>query len=182
MSDFPKPGLYPFPVGLLSPSCDSCPCGDATVGTSQAWNGGAVWPVANTAIFVPVLVPFRARIFQLGIYNGAAVSGNVDVGLYDEQGKRLISSGSQVQAGVSALQMFDVADTDVGPGLIYIASVLSNIVGAVFRSAPPAQLLRALGVRQQTLGALPLPANATFETLTQQFVPYAFAVYQSAVF
>jgi hypothetical protein len=55
------------------------------------------------------------------VLNGATASGNMDVGIYDYAGTRLVSSGSTAQSGTSAFQDFDITDTLLGPGIFYLA-------------------------------------------------------------
>jgi hypothetical protein len=182
MSDWPRSGNYPYPIGIISPASDSCQVGDAVISSNQAINTSTTWPVTRLVMYVPILIPFRARIFQLAFHNGSAVSGNVEVGIYDELGNKLVSSGSQTQTGVSTLQLFDIADTDIGPGVIYLASVIDNTTGTGLRAGTAAQLLRVCGMQQQTLGAMPMATTATFTAYAQAWVPMMCAVYQSATF
>lgn len=136
----------------------------------------AVWPTANKAFYYPFLVteaPWTVR--RIGVRNGTAVSGNLDVGVYDSEGNRLVSSGSTAQAGTSATQWLDVTDTTLLPGLYYLALALDNVTGTFVRLASlTADQLRSMGVFVQT-SAFPLPASATFAVADAAYVPVFFA-------
>jgi hypothetical protein len=104
-------------------------------------------------------------------YNGATAANNIDVGIYDAAGTRLVSAGSTAQAGTSDLQLFDVTDTLLGPGLFYFAVSFDGTTGTVFRHVVSQNFGQALGVCQQTASAHPLPATATFAANAFQIVP-----------
>lgn len=130
------------------------------------------WPTANTAVFVPFHVYTPTVVKQIGWFNGSAVSGNVDCGIYDAAGTRLISTGSTAQAGVSTIQTVDVTDTLLGPGLFYMAFAADNITATVIGIVPTLQRGRVLGLVEMAT-AFALPATATFATLTGNVVPFA---------
>lgn len=119
---------------------------------------------SNQAEFIPFRLVAAISVVKLFVYNGATVSGNIDVGIYDKDGNRLVSSGTTAQAGVNSIQAFDVTDTAIGPGLFYLAVVLDNATGTVFQwvlgSIAQGQ---ALGLATET-SAFPLPATATMTT------------------
>lgn len=131
----------------------------------------ATWPAANRAIFVPFRTAVPILVRQLFNCNGATASGNIDVGIYDRVGTRLVSAGSTAQAGTSVLQVFNVTDTLIGPGQFYFAVALDNTTGTITRQAPPNVLqTRALGLVQMA-SAFPLPATATFATVANVHIP-----------
>ena len=51
---------------------------------SLATPASATFPSANRAILVPFVVTEDCTVVKLWAYNGAAVSGNIDLGIYDE--------------------------------------------------------------------------------------------------
>lgn len=132
------------------------------------------YPSANRAYYVPFLVysVFVARF--MAIANGATINGNVDVGIYDDQFNRLVSTGSTVHANASLIQTFDITDTTLYPGLYYLAlvssSVTATIQGAV-TAAGGAPILGAGGVLMEALGATTLPDPATPIAVTGVFCP-----------
>lgn len=140
----------------------------------------AVWPTANLAIAVPAELHVGQTINQLMISNGAAVSGNVDAGLYLPDGTRIVSKGSTAQAGTSVIQALDVTDTYVAPGLIYMVQAMDNTTGTFQRPATPAVTAGAMGVLQMAT-AFPLPATMTFAAMAQVGVPNISAFFRTVV-
>jgi hypothetical protein len=122
----------------------------------------AAWVNANRAIYVPFRIPMAVLCNQMFTYNGATASNNIDIGLYDHTGKRLVSMGSTAQSGTNAIQLFNIADLWLGPGLFYMAMAMDGATGTVFGSAtyniPDAT---GLGIAIQET-AFALPATATF--------------------
>src|SRR3972149_4026032 len=117
----------------------------------------AVWPTANKALYVPFRIGKPVLVKKLFLINGATVSGNVDVGIYDAAGTRLISAGSTAQAGASALQQFDIADTLLGWGLFYMALAVRNVTATALGTATLVfSELHHLGMGMPTSAFLPL--------------------------
>lgn len=174
------PASYAQPMGghVISASSPES-LGVALVGiTGQA---SASWPVANTAYFVPFVLSRAITIAQMFCLNGTAVSGNVDVGIYSADGARLVSSGSTAQSGTSTIQLFDIADTTIGPGQFYLAMVMDNTTGTHGRFAPAASAVgRALGVLEMA-SAFPLSATVTFAALSSASIPMVGATPKAVV-
>lgn len=139
---------------------------------------GTAWPTANTAIYFPVIVTEDCTITKLFVFNGATVSGNIDVGVYDSSGTKKISAGSTAQAGTNVLQEFNVADTAITAGLYYVGVALDNTTGTLSKRGIPNLGISAteggqsLGIAEQT-SAFPLPATATFAALSSDYLPTA---------
>lgn len=139
----------------------------------------AVWPTALKAFFFPFNVSGSSeeapRAYTGAILmNGAAVSGNVDIGIYDSLGNKIANVGSTAQAGTTAPQRINFATpVQLKPGRYYLAIVLDNTTGATVRWAPTAQTARGAGVRELVLGALPLPASVSaWVGATAGYVPW----------
>lgn len=137
--------------------------------------GTANWPTANLAIYTPFRLSSAVRVAQLWWHNGTVVGPpNVDAGIYafGEDGglRRLVSTGSTAQGSSSVLQVVDVTDIELPPGLYAHALVVSANSSGMFRSAPGTQLLRAIGVVSQA-SALPLPATGTAAAATASYLP-----------
>lgn len=128
------------------------------------------FPVANDAIFVPFYLHQATLIKRLFCSNGTVVSGNVDVGIYTEDGALIVSSGSVAHAGTSDLQFFDVTDIVLGPGRYYMAIAMDNTTGTIFRANLSVSQQRSLGMAKQA-SAFPLPASATLAVVTSGFLP-----------
>lgn len=130
----------------------------------------ATFPASNDALFVPFTLKQSVLVKRLFAINGGAVSGNIDVGLYSEDGARVVSSGSTAQSGTSAPQFFDVTDLVIGPGRYYFAVAMDNTTGTIFRANTPVARMQAMGCAKQAT-AFALPSSATFATVTATFIP-----------
>lgn len=140
----------------------------------------AVWPTANKALYVPFSVQSPITVTQFFWENGGTLSGNVDVGIYDLGGKRLVSSGSVAQSGTSVIQSVDTTDLLLQAGAYYLAMAMDNGTGQIGRWSPSAAYGRALGLAEQAT-AFPLPATATFAALTVGAIPGVFGTLRSFV-
>jgi hypothetical protein len=133
------------------------------------------WPTANLAMFVPVALSEAITVVKMAWMNGATVSGNVDVGIYDAAGNRLVSIGSTAQAGVTNSQVVDVADTLLSAGRYYLGLAMDNITGTMRMSAPDTLgTVKAMGVLQMA-AAFPLPLAAVFAAAANTRVPQIWA-------
>lgn len=148
--------------------------GDFAITVGAAGGGStpssAAFPAANDAIFVPVHIKQATLIKRLFCSNGGTASGNVDVGIYTEDGARIVSSGSTAQAGTTVPQFFDITDFILGPGRYYFAVAMDNGTGTLFRANITALRLSAIGMAKMAT-AFPLPATATLATVTAAFLP-----------
>jgi hypothetical protein len=93
------------------------------------------WPSANAAHLFPFLLSERTRIRRLWCFNGATVSGNIDMGIYAANHSTpflLVSSGSIAQAGANAVQSAAV-DITLGPGRYLFALACGNTTATFFR-------------------------------------------------
>lgn len=125
----------------------------------------STWPTANKAYFIPFSVFAPITIVKMFVINGGTASGNIDVGIYDRGGSRLVSSGSTAQSGTSAVQEFNITDTLLLPGLYYLACAMDNTTGTLDLWNPATALARVMGVVEQT-SAFALPSSATFASLS----------------
>ena len=124
--------------------------------------GSGAWTTANLALFIPFIISVPTTIVGGGPYNGTTLSGGFDVGVYDEQGNKLVSSGSVSSVGTSAWQVVSLTSTTLNPGTYYMALGFGSGTATVFTVvAGNNSALRCSGVLSQT-SALPLPAKATF--------------------
>jgi hypothetical protein len=188
MSEWSKDNVDQTPFGALSTGGEGSSLYDYCQATNAQFGAGAGWGTANLAVFAPVTLRSAVTVYQLGWINGTAVVGNLDVGIYDKVGNRLVSSGSTAQSGVSSVQTVDTADTTLLPGVYYLAMSSDTASGnAIYRVAfsPTGNIGRGYGMLQQTASAFPLPATATFvgigSTGAALSVPLIFGAIESAV-
>ena len=140
----------------------------------------ATWVAANRAILVPVYIPDWGTVVKLFMANGTVVSGNIDMGLYDESFNRLVSIGSTAQSGTSDLQVFDITDTTIGPGRYYLAGVLDNVTGTVMRNGSSLYGQRASGLCEMG-SAFALPTTNTPGSMSNAFLPLMGLTYRTTV-
>lgn len=128
---------------------------------------------AAAAYAIPVWLPRPKLIKRLAVLNGAAVAGNVDVGIYlpeamDRYGsqrpsKLLVSSGATAQAGTSQWQVLNISDVSLPMGLYFLAVKYTNIA---------ATFLRSYGYAfNTTSGAGVLPTPGAWQGYTPLYVP-----------
>lgn len=165
MSDFP--GFGGFSSTIISSrdrKYGPWPTGTAT--------NNAVWTTANIARYYPVLVPEPTIVTKIAVRIGTS-SGNLDLGIYDEQGVRLVSSGSTAMAATSTMQVIDITDTLLTPGVYYLAIAVDNTTASFNNinnsTGPLAGACSMMGIRQEA-SAFPLPATATFAATTSDYL------------
>lgn len=167
MPDFPGVLMNPQPISVATFSQTS-DAGEASVFFGQA-AGNAVWPAANRAIYVPVKVEMPMTVYTMGVIVGAQ-SGNLDVGVYDEKGNRLVSSGSTAVGSVG-FQSINIADTALNVGVYFLAMCVSNTTASFTRWGTAAVALQTVGVQQQAVGVVTLPDPATFANPASSYLP-----------
>lgn len=129
----------------------------------------AVWTTTRRVIYTPINMPsaFTAEGFMW--WNGTAVSGNVDCGLFSSvdglPADKLASTGSTAQSGTSSWQFTAAASPVALPaGQYFLALMLDNTTGRIFRWAITTfgSYLRLTGACMETMGAgSTLPSTAT---------------------
>jgi hypothetical protein len=132
--------------------------------------GAGAWPAADRALYIPFIIEAPVPVTQIAWENGATLNGNVDVGIYDLAGKRLVSLGSTAQAGASVVQVGDITDTPLNQGVYYMAMASSSATATFARVQPGSIGVRAGGGLQQAT-AFPLPSSATFAAVASSFLP-----------
>jgi hypothetical protein len=122
----------------------------------------ATWPSANLLIGYPFRIFSPTLITKLWVANGATASGNLDLGIYDERGTKIVSSGSTAQSGANVLQAPDITDTWLGPGDYYCCCAMNGTTGTTLTTTW-GHLSQGYALGQvQMVTAFPLPATATF--------------------
>ena len=167
MAEFPKQFAFPDPLPVISTSSPAALLGGMNyTGTALS----ATWPTSNLAIFVPFILTRPYIVTNLFCINGATASGNIDIGIYSEDGTRLVSKGSTAQAGTNTTQNLSVTSTELGAGLFYLALACNNTTATFNRYSTAANTHGAYGTAQMA-SAFALPATATFATTGQSYIP-----------
>lgn len=118
------------------------------------WTG-----MANRAFYYPFRLGRGITTTLAFLYNGVAVAGNFDIGVYSVAGARIGATGAIAQAGVTQVQTQALA-ISFGPGTFYLALSMSDATARIWDSVatiatgqPMGQLIEA--------AANPLPATMT---------------------
>lgn len=167
MADFP---LGATPQSVLVSCYSPNSIGPELAAIASAAPASAAHAAANRVIFVPFTNPEPALIKKVWWYNGATASGNVDCGVFDENGVKLVSSGSVVQGTINVLQENDVTDTYIGRGRFYLALSASSGTATFFAVAPAINMCKALGMAQAA-GAVPMAATYTLAAIATAYLP-----------
>lgn len=124
-------------------------------------------PTAQLVYYTPFWLTDPVTVFKVAWGNGAAVAGNVDVGVYNADANgapatRLAAAGATAMAGVSGLQEVDTTDTILpGDSLYYLGFVATDAATAAFsRFTFALGEVEAMGVCTQA-SQTSLPATAT---------------------
>lgn len=149
---------------------------DAAYTTGQFLPTANNYVAANVGVFVPFTIPEPVLFTKLFWGNGTAVTGNLDVGLFGEDGTLLVAAGTTAQAGTSTLQVVDVTDTLLARGRYYfgLTSDTSAVGQKVLAAVPAAGIAQALGCLEDAACAPPFSTNAnpaTFAAYTRAFIP-----------
>lgn len=169
MPTFPVVGRFNYPM-MGTHSLDSV--GGLARFMNLAVQASVAWPSSNLAIYTPVVVHRPVTIAKMAVNNGSAVSGNIDVAIYSATWNRLVSAGSTAQSGTSAIQIFDITDTTLNPGLYYLGVALDNTTGTLagWSFTGGSLELRSFNVYQEA-SAFALPSAFTGAAMAQTFVP-----------
>lgn len=141
------------------------------INSTAAATASAVYSLANLAIYIPFTLESDATVTKLWWNNGTVVSGNVDAGIYDENGNAMVTKGSTAQSGTSVPQVVDVTDTLLPRGYYYFAIACDNTTATFSRYSPTTNFQQMMGVLEQTSAfALPTP-TATFAKAARSYLP-----------
>lgn len=134
--------------------------------------GSGAWPAANRALYIPMWIPVPCVATALLWPTGGTSSNNIDMGLYDYEGVKLVSIGSTAMNGtINDVQILDITDTPLSAGWVYVAGAADNTAVTILRhTLPVTTLIRAYGMVQQAT-AFALPATMTAAAVASQFIP-----------
>jgi len=158
----PLPVLTPFSIESIGSILDA-------TGFDLSIAASATWGTANMVLYVPFNITTPDTVKKMFVMNGTTPSGVTHVGIYTEDFTRMVMA-SATQAGGTAIQTFDIADTFLGVGTYYMALASTSSTFPVFRVSFSHPAIRIAGIYQQ-LTAVPLPAIGTPAIMAQGFVP-----------
>lgn len=145
--------------------------GADSIATTGSFAVTSASPVANTAYFYPVIFRTALQVQTISIYNGAVTANsNMDLGLYDEFGRLVLSTGavSQLLASASTYQKFAPSSpTMVKAGFYFAAAVYTSTSNRYATTGTQtAARGRALGLLEVASVGATLPASVTFAAKT----------------
>lgn len=170
MPDWPAPvGFWPTPTILTNVGgnaagglSDRLYWGNAVMNTSTAWL------LANLGLFYPVVLARPFFVNQMAWHNGAIITSNVDVGIYDLSGNRIVSHGGGAQTGASTIEIRNVTDTWLEPGTYFLALSCSTNTGTFLANVAANYNWRTHGVCEAT-AVYPLPSTVTLAGTTRAY-------------
>lgn len=132
--------------------------------------GAFAW-AANIAVFMPLHIPWPYPVQRLFWINGSTASSNVDIGIYREDGTSIFRKGSTAQSGASVVQYVTPTTPFIlPPGRYYLAwncdGTTARAFGNGMASASGQVVGKMCGYLTQNVGAITLPATATFAAFT----------------
>lgn len=141
----------------------------------------AVIGVANRGFFIPFWVPSAITVAQLWCQNGGTAAGNTDMGIYDATFNKVVTIGPTAQAGTSAIQYFNIADTGLSAATNYYLALVTDNTGATFgRVSVALQHLNSIGVfTDEAVGTL--PASVVPDSCAQAYIPHCGFTTRSSV-
>lgn len=137
-----------------------------TIGNSWA---SATWGTANAAIFIPFKVYHPFTYQKIFVVNGSAVSGNIDLGIYDSEKHRLGSTGSTAQSGTNAIQSMSLSGTLL-PGWYYFGVACDNTTATMIRFSSGGPRNKFSHTFTQT-SAFALPSTASHSNYSLTNIP-----------
>jgi hypothetical protein len=128
------------------------------------------YPLANLALFVPISVPVPVVVLEGWVQAGATAGGNFDIGVYDESGNRLTSSGATARVVSSHNDTTTMGNLTLLPDRVYYMAFAADGTNNYFSMIPAAGLCEGFGILEAT-SAYVLPSSVTYVKTTRAYVP-----------
>lgn len=161
-------------VSVTTFSKECCGPSLASLVRDMGYLAGGTYPVANLIIYFPFRISNPCIFTKLWWYNGASASAsyNIDMGIFSEDGTRIISTSSTAQSGSNLMQSVDITDTLLDIGTYYFGFVCDTTSANFMRcTLATGFLCPVTGILEQA-STFPLPANATFASATNNYFPF----------
>lgn len=148
------------------------------LGRFSGSSASATWPTSNLAISYPFQIARPFTAVAMFLYNGAAVSGNFDIGIYDDGAgtttlNKIVSMGSTAQSGTNDFQFANITDTTLSPGRYYAVLCFDNTTATVFtKSSGNVGVTSAAGWAQTANGAVTLGSTLTIAKRAAAGMPF----------
>jgi hypothetical protein len=120
------------------------------------------WITADLAQYIPVRIRRHVVAKKFWFSQGATGTNNIDIGIFDRGGTKVISTGLTAKAAATDCKIVDVTDTPLKPDLYYLGmTCVSATATFIMFGISNLPVLAGQGVRQQQLGAgAALPSSA----------------------
>lgn len=123
-----------------------------------------VWTTASTALYMPITISAPLLAQQMAV-DVSVQAGNLDLGIYTENGTRLVSAGSTA-VGAAGVQAVNIADTWLAAGTYFVAMNCDSGTASFVGYSIQMNQTRSSGIMEQAVGAVALPSPATFATMS----------------
>jgi len=141
----------------------------------QGWSGGAAsaiaWPTANLAIGYPFQVTEIVTVYGAWYAAGGTAGGNLDIGIYDLAGNRIVSTGTTARTISAHTEITALTDTVLTPNHYYatMAADTTNLyTGWTWAAAGNAEAQGFV----EAAASFVLPSTITFSRSAQTFQPH----------
>lgn len=169
MSDWNRVLLPPF--FMISPFSPESIGGHIAFQSLTTMTPASGTVTQNQAYFFPFRLDVGATAVKMACVIGATANGNIDVGIYDDGFNYIISSGATAQGSTNTLQEFDITDTELPPGIYWMAVSLSSATGTVFRTNGADEISVSHLPCYQQASAHPLPTTSATPIISGESIP-----------
>jgi hypothetical protein len=121
------------------------------------YTGNGAWPTTNKAFYHPFSIPNAFLTDKVGLIVAVA-SGNLDAGIYTEDGRLIVSSGA-VAVPAAGARNIAIPQVLLKPGRYWLAMSVSNTTAQFVRTGSTLSLHY-----KEELSAHPLPSVADLTT------------------
>ena len=167
MGTFPKKSSPIDPLITVAPFM---PCSMGGVVSVLGQRSSQGFGAAPYSVFMPFRISRMYKFSSMFIYNGSVTSGNIDLGVFSEDGTLLVSTGSTAQGAVATVQKISVSETILTTGLYYMGLSCDNTSSKFYSQNSGIQFNVLIGAAEMA-NQFPLPANITFATYSNNWVP-----------
>lgn len=157
----PSPSPAEADVWLIDVADRYCSIGAFTVPGGIQLNTSTAWPTAKLVAYIPFTIRKQFTVRTIGWQNGTTPVGNVEVGIYNESGTRMGTSGSTAAGTSAAIQVTTpTAFTLPGFARYYFAVTCDNVGGSYTLSMSGSTIAAGtsggLGIMTETTGTFGL--------------------------
>lgn len=121
----------------------------------------------NACVYTPIVIPRRMLATAMWWANGSTLSGNTGMGIYTDHptdhkpDRLLVQTASTAQAGASQMQVADITDTVLVPGVYWLAFT-SSVNSSTYQRVTGLLSYRAnCRMTQASVSPGSMPATAT---------------------